>query len=208
MWYNQLAQKQTNYSCSIYAFLNIIKYDYWIEMKVDNILKLIIYMEKIGALLTWWASAWIIYPALVKYVEWKTGFKLKIVKWTIDTIDNKKWWILWLKKSNKTYIELSKDWVITKSDIDKIVQTKKWYWHFHMFKKNTILETLWGFPYRLMKLNLEYAYNQWLYYTSTRAFIPWDERTEKMQKFLIKVAKEKWEFMSYEEFLKIKDIEL
>ena len=206
--YNQLAQKQTHYSCSVYAFLNIIKYDYWIEIKVGNILNIIIYMEKIGALLKWWASANIIYPALVKYVEWKTGFKMKTIKWNISTIDSKKWWVLWYKRSNKTYIELSEDWEITKEDVDKIVKTKKWYWHFHVWKRNVILETLWGFPYKMKKSNLKYSESKDLYYYSTRAFIPRDERTEKMQKFLIKVVRQKQEFMTYEEFLKIKDIEL
>ena len=60
----------------------------------------------------------------------------------------------------------------------------------------------------MMKRLLKYAYEQWLYYNSTRAFIPADDRTKKMQKFLIKVVKQKQEFMTYEEFLKIKDIEL
>lgn len=208
MTYNQLAQKQTHYSCSLYAFYNIILYDYWIKLNVDEMLNTTAYFIKIKTLLKWGASAWIIYPSLVKYVEKKTGFKLKIVKWDITRLDNKKWWILWFKKANSTYIKLSKDKLVTMSDIDKVANTKEGYWHFHMWKRDVVLESLWGYPYRLRKATVVYAYINWLYYSSTRAFIPADERTAKMQKLLIKTAKEKWKFMTYKQFLKIKDIEL
>ena len=208
--YNQLAQKQSHYSCAVYAFLNIILYDYWIQLKVWYILKLIIYLEKIGALLRWGAMASIIFPAMVKVVEYETGFKLEIVKWNIWNIDNKKWRILWFKKSNKEYIKLAEDWEITKKDVEKIKEMKKGYWHFHMLKRGIILESLGGFPYRLKKINLNYAYQKDLYYWSTRAFIPWDERTKRVQKQLIKIVKDRskgsdYKFLSFDEFLKIKD---
>ena len=201
MFYNQLAQKSTNYSCSVYAFLNVIKYDFWLEIPVDTILKIVIYLEKIWALLPWWSYAGILFPAIIKYTEYKTWFKLIIVKWTINNIDNKKAWILWYKKADSKYINLAKDWTITRSDIDTINKNTKFWWHFHMWKRNTVIETLWWFAYRLMRLNLKYAHSKGMYYDAVRAFIPWDERTEKAQKYLVNLVKERWEFIKYEEFI-------
>ena len=202
--YNQLAQEQTHYSCSVYAFLNCILLDYWVQLKVDWILKLVIYMEKIWVLLPWGASASVIFPALVKYTEYKTGFKLKIVKWTIYKLWTKST-ILWLKKSNRTYLNLADDWEITKKDIDSLNDSKGWYGHFHCYKRWNILETLWWFRYKISKDILNYAKSKDLYYTATRSFIPADTKTADMQKKLVSLVRSRKRFISYNEFLNLRD---
>ena len=118
--YNQQLQEDTYYACSVYAFLNMIKYDFGIWLKLDWILKIVMYMEKIWALLPKWAYASVIFPAFLKYVNWKTGFVIEMDITTVDKIDPDKWYILWFKKANRLYLSVAKDWEITKEDIDNI----------------------------------------------------------------------------------------
>ena len=198
--YNQNLQKQTHYSCSIYAFLNMIKYDFWVTLKIDWILKIVIYMEKIWALLPRWAYASIIFPALLKYIKWKTWFNIKMEKTTINKINSNYWYILGFKKANRFYKSLAIDWKITKDEIDKIRDSKKWYWHFHYYKRWTIVETWWGFRYKLTLGNLIYMFEQGLYYPSCRRFYAWDEKTRKLQKKLIRLWKLNKKLISYDEF--------
>jgi hypothetical protein len=210
MQYNQELQKQTWYSCTIYTMLNIIKYDYWVELKIDWILKIVIYMEKIGALLPWGAYFAVIYPAMTKLISYKTWLNLKVKKSSISVwLDNKSMWGLWFKKSSRLYKDLANDWVITKKDYYKISKHSKWYWHNHAVKQGnnskkwTFLETLGWLSYTVSLKDLQYAQKIDLYYDPARTLIPWDERTKRAQKKLIKMAEERKEFISYEEFLNI-----
>jgi len=204
--YNQLAQEQTNYSCSVFWFLNWFKYSCWVELKVDWILKIIIYMEKIWALLSKWAYASVIYPALIKYVDYKTWLKFNIVTTDITRIDREKGRIIWFKKANSQYVTLSKDLKVTFEDTDKIIESKWWSWHFHFIKRDVIIESLGWYPYRISKEVLLYAFMNWLYYQNARTFEPSDEYTEVTQKKLIGLVKDRsswtnYKFISYEELL-------
>jgi len=198
MSYNQLAQKQTNYACSVYAYLNAIKHDFGIKLKIDWILKIVIYMEKIGALLPKWAYASVIYPALNRYTKWKTWFSLKIEKWTLNTIDPDKWYILGFKKGSRTYLGLSKDW-IDKDDIDTIRNTTSFYWHFHFWKRNTIDESLGDFTYNMPLEVLKYASD--IYYPTTRRIVADSPESKRVQKLVLQRVKNRKKYLSLDEFL-------
>jgi hypothetical protein len=64
--------------------LNIIKYDYGIEVKDDLIYKIVSYMEYTGVLLPRGAYFSVIYPAMCKLIKLKTGLNLKVKKSSIS----------------------------------------------------------------------------------------------------------------------------
>lgn len=199
--YNQRLQGQTAYACTIYTMLNILQFDYWVVVKIDNILWIVNYMEKIGALMPKGAYFWVIYPAMVKLLEWKTGLKFKVKKWYISQgLDSKYAWGLWFLKATKYYETLARDQLIDKEDIDLIIKNKKGYGHNHFWKRGTIIESLWGYHYKVDINTLKYAVNKWVYYDSARTIIPWDERTKKIQKRLIEIAKNTKKPMIWERF--------
>ncbi len=199
--YNQKEQKDTFYACTIYTMLNILKFDYWISVNIDNILWIVKYMEKLGALLPKWAYFSVIYPAMAKLLEWKTGMKFKIKVSSISAwLDNKHMWGLWFKKASKFYKELAKDQLIDKLDIDKIKAWPKGYWHNHAWKRKTILETLGGYYYEMSLKTLKYAVKQDIYYDTARTIVPWDARTERIQKELIRIAKKTGKTIPYDRF--------
>jgi len=198
---NQRLQTETKVACTLYTMLNIIKYDYKVTVKIDWILKLVVYMEKIGALLPMWAYFGVIYPAMVKVLEWKTGFKFKVKVWYISQ------WLsddygrgLGFKKASKFYETLARDKLIDKSDIDQIKAKKWWGWHNHMIKRDLIVESLGGYYYKITKDTLKYAEREWIYYNTARTIVPWDKRTIELKERLNKIFKHTWEYMSWEQF--------
>lgn len=199
--YNQKLQESTYYACTIFSMLNILKYDYGIHVNIDNILWIVKYMEKLWALLPKWAYFPVIYPAMVKLLEWKTWMKFKIKKSYISSwLDAKHMWGLGFKRASKFYKELAQDQLIDKIDIDKIKSWPKWYWHNHAWKRGSILETLWGYKYEVSIKTLKYAVKQWVYYDTARTIVPWDARTERIQKELIRIAKKTKKTMPYDMF--------
>ena len=198
---NQRLQKDTNYACSIYTMLHILQFDYGVSVNIDNIMWIVKYMEKIWALLPKWAYFAVIYPAMVKLLEWKTGLKFWIKESYISAwLDTKHSWGLWFLKATKFYETLARDQLIDKQDIDKIVENEKGYWHNHFWKRGNVLESLGGYHYEMSLKTLKYAVKQWVYYDRARTIVPWDERTEEIQKRLISIAKKKWKFMSWKQF--------
>ncbi len=176
--YNQLLQKQTWYACSVYALLNQIKYDYGVVVPLDTILTTLTYLEKIGAFFpTQWASASVIYPAIQKYISWKLGLVFKIETSTISQMDIDKGYILGFKKAIKLYTELTKDWELTIADLDKIALLSKSQGHFHFLKRWVLIETLWGYEYKVSKDTLLYGLKKDLYYPTVRRFVPATPKT-------------------------------
>lgn len=198
---NQRLQKETWYACTLYTMLNIIKYDYKVTVKIDWVLKLVNYMERIGALLPNGAYFSVIYPAMVKVLEWKTGLKFKIEVWYISQwLSDDYWRGLWFKHANKFYQSLAEDWELTKDDIDQIKKNNKWAGHNHMLKRNIIVESLWGYYYEVTPETLKYAVEQWVYYDTARTILPWDERTEYRKKRLNEIYTATWKYMSWEKY--------
>lgn len=187
--YNQLEKKQTNNACSVYALLNQIKYDYGVEVPLDTILNTLVYLEKIGAFFyNSGASASVIYPAIQKYIQLKLWLIFKIETKTIETMDDK-WYILGFKKANKLYITLSKDWELTKEEMDNIIKSKWGVWHFHFYKAWLLCETLWGYEYKVSKETLIYGLKNDVYYPTVRRFIPTTPKTEDICNKSIQIVK-------------------
>lgn len=202
MIYNQRLQKDTNYACTLYTMLHILRLDFWVSVNIDNIMWIVKYMEKIGALLPKWAYFSVIYPAMAKLLEWKTGLKFKIKTGYISQgLDNKHGWGAWFMKASRYYETLARDGEITKADIDLIKADTSWYWHNHFFKRDSILESLGAYRYKMSISTLKYAVKQWVYYDRVRTIVAWDERTAKIQKELIAKAKKTGKTTSYKKFL-------
>lgn len=206
--YDQLKQKDTNYACSIYALLNLFKYDYWIFIELTKTLKFLIILEKAWVFFRLqWAYAKYIFPAAIKHIN--KVFWLKLYLWVTTlnhTLSNKYWYILWYKRANTSYIKTTNDWEVTKDDIDIVLKTKQ-NWHFHYRKRWKIVESLWGFRYKLNKNHLKYAYSKWLYYKNIR-YIYWEE---ELKEEFIKIVKLKRRrnlenpYIKYDEILRIKE---
>ena len=199
--YNQKLQSETFYACTIYSMLNILKFDFWISVNIDNILWIVKYMEKLWALLPKWAYFSVIYPAMVKLLEWKTWMKFKVkVNYISAWLDTKHAWGLWFKRASKFYKTLAKDQLIDKIDIDKIKEWPNGYWHNHSWKRGKVLETLGGYYYEMSLKTLKYAVKQWIYYDTARTIVAWDTKTENIQKELVRIAKKTGKTMPYENF--------
>lgn len=205
--YNQKKHKKTRYSCTIYTMLNIIKYDYGIEIKDDIIFKIVSYMEKIGVLLPKGAIFSIIYPAMCKYINLKTWMKLKVKDWFIRAwLDDVHTWWLWAQKLSWLYIDLAKDWVIWPSDMSAIAKDGRWSWHNHAVKKSNknstwkLLESWGGKVYTTSIKALKHWVNLWIYWNRARTLVPADARTVRIQLKCLKDAKNKWRFLTYKEF--------
>jgi len=185
--YNQLLQKDTYYACSIYALLNLFKYDYWVIIPINLILKLLIYLERLWVFFRlWWAVADVIYPIAIKYINIRYWISLKIEKTTVDKITNKRWYILWFKKATTLYKKNAEDWEITKEDINAFSSYKD-NGHFHYWKRWEVVESLGWFRSRLSLDNLSYAFEKGFYYPTIRT-ISWEE---KLKLKLISIAQER-----------------
>lgn len=199
--YNQKLQKDTLYSCTIYTMLHIIKYDFWVSVNIDNILWIVKYMEKIWALLPRWAYFAVIYPAMVKLLEWKTWLKFKIeVSYITAGLDKKRMWGLGFLKANRFYHQKASDKLITVQDLIDIKDWPKGSWHNHAWKKNTIIESLGAYHYNIDIKTLKHGVKLGLYYDKARTIVAGNEKTKKIQKNLIKIAKKRGKTMSYKRF--------
>jgi len=205
MWiYNQKLQKETVVACSIYSMLNIMKYDYFVDVYIKNILWIVKLMQKIGALMPTGAYFNIIYPAFVKLIEFKTWLKFKVEKGYISKWVDKRYtrWV-GLLKANLDYKRLTKDGVLTAEEMDTINNSKFGSGHNNIIKwipENklwTVAESLWGFSYRVAFKNIQYGQSIWLYYDTVRTILPRDDRTKAIQKKLIKLAKRKKKAIHY-----------
>ena len=201
--YDQTKSENTKYSCTIYTMLNIIKYDFWVEVSDSIIFKIVAYMEGIGALWPKWAYFSVIYSAMVKLIEYKTWFKLKIKKSSISKwLDDKSMWALWFKKLSDLSIGLAKDdhWITT-FDIQEIAKSHKWSGHNHAVKlwnvsnKWTVLDSWWGFTYHTSLAALKEGVLLDVYYDVARTLVAADERTKRLQKKYVSVAKRTWKLI-------------
>lgn len=213
MWYNQTKQETTKYSCTVYTFLHLILLDFGVRIPDDMIIKFVYYLEKIWVLvLNKWASFSIIYPAMVKYVNWKYWVKLEVKTSSISAwLDDISAWSLWIKKLTTQGQKLwTSDWVFTKEDVDKSLTFKNAYGHNHWVKKGNksdkwiIFDSWNGVNYECDLETLKYWVTKNLYYDTSRAIVPKDEFTKRLQKALIFKAKKKWDTLTIEEFNQVK----
>jgi len=193
--------------------LNIIRYDFWVKIEDSMVFQIGAYMEKIGALLPKWAYFSVIYPAMVKLLEWKTGLKFKVKTWFISQgLDNKHMWGLWLKKISSFYIWMVEDWEFTREEVDRVAWNVRGAGHNHAWKigkkshQGKIVESWGGFIYKCSIGTLKHAVNKGLYYNKARTIIPADFITEEVQKACIAKAKaSKSKNISFQEFIEIRD---
>ena len=213
MWYNQTKQETTKYSCTVYTFLHLILLDFGVRIPDDMIIKFVYYLEKIWVLvLNKWASFSIIYPAMVKYVNWKYWVKLEVKTSSISAwLDDISAWSLWIKKLTTQGQKLwTSDWVFTKEDVDKSLTYKNAYGHNHWVKKGNksdkwiIFDSWNGVNYECDLETLKYWVTKNLYFDTSRAIVAKDEFTKRLQKALIFKAKKKWDTLTIEEFNQVK----
>jgi len=187
--YDQLKNDYTHYWCSVYALLNLFRYDYWIYVELDYILKFLVYLESISARFKLeWAYASVVFPACIKYINLKLGLKLKLGKSTLKAeLSNKHGRILGYKRANTFYTSLFKDWEITMEDVEDVKESKE-NGHFHFWKRWKIIESLWGTRYKMNAKVLDYAYFCWLYYPTIR-YVYWEEELQKECLDIVKYRK-------------------
>lgn len=206
--YDQLKQSDTYYACSIYALLNLFKYDYWVFVELTKTLKFLVYLEKIWVRFRLeWAYAKYVFPSALKHINNLYGLELWLWITTLNKkLSTKYWYILWYKRANTSYIETADDWIVTKDDIDLVEKTAN-NWHFHYRKRWTVVESLWGFRYKLSLTNLKYAYSKDLYYPNAR-YIYWEEELKKEFIKIVKLRKLQWLENPYIKLDEIKKIKL
>lgn len=213
--YDQTKYKDTRFACTIYTLLIMLKFDFWVKIEDDLILRLVYYAERIWVLvLTEWAYFNVIYPALIKFINLRYWIKLDL-----KAIDIRNWiikdWLtysLGLKKLSNFQQSLAlDDKVFSKADVDRVLSSSAWYWHNLAYLNWVVLDPWKWIAYRLDRETLLYAVNKWLFFPTARYIIPWNEFTNLLQKSLktaLKVKRKKTnnvrEFLTYEEFKEIK----
>lgn len=205
MLYDQTKQPYTRNACWIYACLNYFRYEYWVYLPDDSvIIKICEYLARIDAWFEkWGADANIAGPALMKYIKYKTWFKLKIVKSSIDRINTDRGYVIWFKKASRLYLKLAQDKKLDKNDINEIKANKWGYGHFLFYKREKAVDSLWWYWYDFSFNDLKYARDLDLFYNSVRQFVPADTRTAVMQVECVNLAKKRGKFIELDELMKM-----
>lgn len=187
MWYNQIWDIDLKNSCSVLALLDYLKYEYYIEIPRDSILILLDYLKRMEAWFPkWWADAWVVYPAIVKYIKWRYWLSIKIKVGNIEKINDGRGHILGFKWANKKYLSLTSDKEVTSKDIDEMQVSN---WHFIYYENNVVADNLWWILIRWTYENIQYAYHKWLFYYNTREFEPADDKTRRVAEYCKRVGK-------------------
>jgi hypothetical protein len=213
--YDQTKHKDTRHACTLYTLLIMIKFDFWVKIEDDLILKLVYYAERIWALsLTQWAYFAVIYPALIKFINLRYWINLALVNTDTRNGIMREWitYALWLKQlSNLQQILALDDKEFSKADVDRVISDKRWGWHALAYKDWFVIDPWKWIVYRMTKETLVYAVNKWLFYATARHITPVDKFTTILQKSLLtslKVKRKKsWDikqFLTYTEFKEIK----
>ena len=204
MEYNQIGDTNLKNSCSILAFLDYIKYEYYIEVQYDSIVSFLKYLEKASAWFPkWGADAGVIYPAIQKYIKWKYKLNMQIKVWNIKQINDTKGHVLGFKGANKKYLELTKDYLITKEDIDAMKVSNG---HFIYWEDGVMQDNLGGIRVRWTYDLILYAYEKWLFYYNTREFLPWDSQTMRLIEKTKAIGKQRKEDGWKDTFLSITEL--
>lgn len=206
-YYDQTLQKQTFYACTIYTILNILKYDFWVHVDLDWILKTVMHMEKIWALLPKGAYFAIIYPAMALYLWNQLKIKLKVKESYIsEWLDSISMWWLGFKKWSKLYKELSRDGRMSYWDVDRISKADSSFYHNHWRKESNktgiwiMVESRFGYPYWFAMWVLKNALKKDLYYDKARTLIPDGLESRLIQERTIQEAKRLWRTLSIKEY--------
>lgn len=196
--YNQLKQKDTHFACSVYALLNLFRYDYWVIIRINSILRFLIYLEKIWAFFRMeWATANIIFPAAIKWINFTYNISLTIKKLTIKEVGNERGYILWFKKATTLYKKSAEDGEITKEDVNNFSLYKD-NGHFHFWKREELVESLGWFRAKFTLKNLKLAFENNYYYPTIRT-IEWEEN---LRKKLIAIVQERELYLPKNPYIK------
>lgn len=190
--YNQNNQQYTRMACTIYTLCNIIKYNFWIVVVDNFIIRLCKYFESINV---WspiqWAIFAIIYPAFIKNLNSKLWLNFRLVSWNINTLSNTDtncWWVWMIHYHN--WQQLIIDWVFSQDDVD---QFNKYNWQ--TFEHNIwrdgsdwwyLINTDWWNPIKCSIDTLKYMVKTWILWGAIRTIQPADEMTTMV------VALTKW----------------
>ena len=176
MWYNQLWDNELKNSCSVLAFLDFLKYEYYIDVSRDSIVVLLNWLEKAMVFSRlWWAAAGKVYPAIQRYIRWKYDLEMRIEVWNINQINDGKWHLIAYKWANKLYLSFTADKVVTRKEIDKMKATN---WHFVYYENWVVADNLGGILIKWSYEDIIYAYEKGLFYYNTRRFSAGDDKTQ------------------------------
>lgn len=188
--FNQYLKPYTKMWCPWYTYLWILSDHYWLNFNNEEVIQL---LEKEEAAGFWDKALWAYFSPFYNFatdlINNRYWLNLKI-----DTVDinslrfeqlPKSWktfW-LWMRKANRIYVDLSKDWIISLDDILKLENSKDTgHNHRILYKewKYYIIESL-NFVDNTIEITLEAlkeAVRLWIYYSTARTILEWNIKTK------------------------------
>lgn len=187
--YNQNISNDFANDCTVFTQMMILAltYDIWLKYSTWN--RLVDYFLNIWKLHIWWAIFEIIYWASAYLFTKRSWTQVIVDKENIfnDSFDKKlKQWFafwLWLINWNSIYLKAVNDWVLTKKNIDSILEKWWWFWH-----NNCYAYIDWNYRiYEIYKWTrvkceletLKYWAKKGLFYSPVRTFKITDKSLEK-----------------------------
>jgi hypothetical protein len=192
--YNQYTDYTTKNACGIVTYLNILKYRYAITVYPNYIIKMAVFFDKLWIFsITWWAVFSILYKWITTEINKKLGLNFKVVVNQISKLrkdDGRTYW-LWIKKySSKKYGLISEDWVVTKKEMDYLVDHNLWIWHnvaWDWTKGWYFIDTNWSKNFKFSLENLKYWQTKDLFWDTIRTIEPNDAFTKKVCHYTIRL---------------------
>lgn len=176
--YNQIWDSDLKNSCSVLAFLDYVKEEYYIDARRDKVVTLLNWLEKVGAFFRLWgADAGVIYPALKRYLKSTYDIDMEIVLGNIKQINDWKAHVLGFKGANKAYLSYTGDLVVTEEEVDAMRVSNG---HFVCYKNGIVRDNLGGIRIKWDYNLIMSAYDRGLFYYNTRRFIPGNDKTRKI----------------------------
>jgi len=206
---NNLNQYENDYTknwCGPVTILNIMKYRYAITVNQNFLMSFCIWL----AWLKFWSSedgavfSWL-YSWFVWAINRKLQLNFKVVTNKISKLKSSDWrtyWV-WIKKySSRKYNLISKDWIVTKDEIDYLKAHNLGVWHnlaFDWTGWGYLIDTNGTKIFKFPLENLKYWQENNLFRDNIRTIEPNDEETKQVCALCIRLfqAEKKWKLDQY-----------
>lgn len=191
--YNQQLERYTRNWCTVYTLFTIVKLQWGLVYASDKKIRTLKIAEKEKVWNeSWGAYFWQIYKWFTDKIKehYNIDVRVRALDITSNNFENllNSWYAfwLWIKNANSAYIQATKDWLVDKLEIDKILKQGWWTWHNHTYFKKwdkyfiqDNLQNRITWLYELDIETLRYAVKIWLYYSTARTLILEDRLLDK-----------------------------
>ncbi len=170
--------------CTIFSLNQILKLQYWVDIKYSLIDRVVDLALKVWVLLKWGAVFSTIYNWYANKISKTLDINLIVKKKTLSTtwfeqaINNWEFFWLYLINWNKAYLDAVDRWILTREVIDEMVAMWGWFKHNNVYWKDTIYEVA---KWKELQCSLDvirYGQRRWVFWSIWRTLVWWDKFTK------------------------------